>query len=89
MVLRLLILQPKDKQSAIVFNTSYNRSLLPDANAIARFIACLRIVFTDLNRLRSGYSSLSIVSSAGLSLPLAWHTIHKEYEMASHYAIHL
>ena len=50
MVLRLLILQPEDRQRAIVFNTSYNRSLLPDANAIARLIACLRIVFTDLNK---------------------------------------
>jgi hypothetical protein len=27
MVLRLLIRQPEDKQRAIVFNTSYNRSL--------------------------------------------------------------
>ena len=58
MVLRLLMRQPVDKQRAIVFSTSVNRFLLPDENAIARFIACLRIVFTDLKRLRSGYCQL-------------------------------
>ena len=58
MVLRLLMRQPEDKQRAIVFSTSVSRTLLPDENAIARLIACLRIVLTDLNRLLSGYCQL-------------------------------
>ena len=58
MVLRLLIRQPEDRQRAIVFSTSVNRFLLSDENAIAKLIACLRIVFTDLNRLLSGYCQL-------------------------------
>jgi hypothetical protein len=50
-----VIRHPQDKQRAMFSNASSNFSLIPVAKALAKSIACLRIVLIDLNKLRSGY----------------------------------